>query len=213
MGRYFLMSLPQHRRPDALPSSLPLWLALGLSLALHVLPFVAEQLRPKASASKAAPATPKLEARLTTPPPQVPLTVPPPSPPPEATPQKPAPESHRLPQLKAPAKPVPKSAPERKTPAKAASATGWQNEVRKQLRQLHEAGRYYPAEAIAQGLEGEASVLLILDEAGNVVAARLEQSTGHRILDDAAVRAARSLKALPADAPRETLLPIRFRLR
>lgn len=209
MGRYFLMSLPPHRHPDTLPSSPALWVALGLSLALHALPFVAEQLRPKASATQTPRATPKLEARLTPLPPQVPLTVPPPSPPPETTP----PEPHPLAHVKAPDKSVPKSAPERKTLAKAPSATGWQNEVRKQLRQLHEAGRYYPAEAIAQGLEGEASVLLILDESGNVAAARLEQSTGHRILDDAALRAARSLKALPADAPRETVLPIRFRLR
>ena len=36
---------------------------------------------------------------------------------------------------------------------------------------------------------------------------------GHAILDEAALRAARSLKSLPADAPRQTVLPIRFRLK
>ena len=71
----------------------------------------------------------------------------------------------------------------------------------------------YPPEAIERGLQGEALVLLFLDQAGNVAAARLESSSGHALLDDAAVRAARSLRALPGSAPREALLPVRFRLR
>ena len=72
---------------------------------------------------------------------------------------------------------------------------------------------FYPAEAIERGLEGEALVLLFLDESGNAIAARIEASSGHAILDAAAVRAARALKSLPASAPREALLPVRFRLR
>ena len=71
----------------------------------------------------------------------------------------------------------------------------------------------YPPEAIERGLQGEALVLLFLDESGNAVAARLETSSGYAILDDAAVRAARTLRALPSGAPREALLPVRFRLR
>ena len=71
----------------------------------------------------------------------------------------------------------------------------------------------YPREAIEQGLEGEATVLLFLDETGNAIAARLEASSGHLLLDDAAVRAARTLRGLPGAAPREALLPVRFRLR
>ena len=74
----------------------------------------------------------------------------------------------------------------------------------------------YPREAIEQGIEGEATVLLFLDESGNAIAARLEASSGHALLDDAAVRAARGLRALPVPsggAPREALLPVRFRLR
>jgi protein TonB len=71
----------------------------------------------------------------------------------------------------------------------------------------------YPQEAIARGLEGEAQVLLFLDAAGNAVAARLERSSGHAILDDAAVLAAQTVRALPEGAPREVLLPVRFRLR
>ena len=71
----------------------------------------------------------------------------------------------------------------------------------------------YPPEAIERGLQGEALVLLFLDPSGNAIAARLEASSGHALLDDAAVRAARSLHSLPASAPREALLPVRFRLR
>ena len=71
----------------------------------------------------------------------------------------------------------------------------------------------YPPEAIERGLQGEALVLIFLDRSGNAIAARLEASSGHAILDDAAVRAARRLRALPDSAPREALLPVRFRLR
>ena len=71
----------------------------------------------------------------------------------------------------------------------------------------------YPPEAIERGLQGEALVLLFLDASGNAVAARLESSSGHAVLDEAAVRAARRLRSLPDSAPREALLPVRFRLR
>lgn len=71
----------------------------------------------------------------------------------------------------------------------------------------------YPPEAIERGLQGEALVLLFLDASGNAIAARIESSSGHALLDDAALRAARTLRALPASAPREALLPVRFRLR
>ena len=71
----------------------------------------------------------------------------------------------------------------------------------------------YPPEAIERGLQGEALVLLFLDASGNAIAARLESSSGHVLLDEAAVRAARTLRSLPDSAPREALLPVRFRLR
>jgi protein TonB len=70
----------------------------------------------------------------------------------------------------------------------------------------------YPPEAIARGLEGQVLVLLFLDASGNPVAARVEASSGHALLDDAAVRAARTLRALPKGVPREALLPVRFSL-
>ena len=71
--------------------------------------------------------------------------------------------------------------------------------------------------ALAQRREevhiGHRLVLIVISGDGQVTAARVEQGSGHRILDDAALRAVRSLRSLPADAPREALLPVRFRLR
>lgn len=165
--------------------------ALACSLLLHALPFVPGLLK----APKAVRKMPVLEARLRPPPvpEQPPLTLPEP-PKPVKTPPEPKPEK-----LEKPAR----------TPAK----SDWTAEVRRQLKELDRRGLFYPEEAIARGLQGEALVLLMLDEGGNVAAARIEQSSGHPILDEAALRAARSLKSLPAEAPRETQLPVRFRLR
>jgi protein TonB len=73
-------------------------------------------------------------------------------------------------------------------------------------------GLLYPLEAIERGLEGEATVLVFLDASGNVIASRLESSSGYALLDDAALAAARGLRGLPDSAPREALLPVRFRL-
>lgn len=71
----------------------------------------------------------------------------------------------------------------------------------------------YPEEAVVRGLEGEAQVMLFLDAGGNAVAARLERSSGHAMLDEAAVAAARGVRGLPEGGEREVLLPVRFRLR
>jgi protein TonB len=89
----------------------------------------------------------------------------------------------------------------------------WQNEIRQQLEKQQRRGEFYPPEAIAQGLEGEVLVLMVLNENGQVMAARIEQSSGHRLLDEAALRAIRALSSLPADTPQDVVLPVRFRLR
>jgi len=71
----------------------------------------------------------------------------------------------------------------------------------------------YPPEAVRRGLEGEVVVLLELDANGRVVAASVASGSGHAILDEAAVRAARQLGALgPALGGKAILLPVRFRL-
>lgn len=167
-------------------------LALIVSLLLHLIPFIRELIAPTPAP---LPPPPALTAELR-------------APPPASQPQLMLPEP---PPLKAdrPAPARPAIKPERPSGKNA----GWQEAVRKQFRQQDERGLFYPAEAIAQGIEGEVLVLLILDEAGHAVAARVEQGSGHPSLDQAALRAARALRSLPADAPRETLIPVRFRLR
>jgi len=169
-----------------------LMLALALSLLLHLAPYLGALLeRPPTP----APAPPAMRAEL------------------RMTPSLPAQAPLELP------KPLPAAAPAKATPPSKKVLTAptgkrsWQDEIRQQFRKQHERNEFYPAEAIAQGIEGEALVLLILDTGGQVSAARIEQSSGYRILDDAALRAVRALRSLPADAPRETLLPVRFRLR
>ena len=127
----------------------------------------------------------------------------------------PAPPPLTLPEQPKPATPPAKPPPEKRKLLERPTATTktWTQAVSQHLKKLNDAGQFYPLEAIAQGLEGEVLVLIIIDENGQVTAARVEQGSGHRILDDAALRAVRSLRSLPADAPREALLPVRFRLR
>ena len=174
-----------------------LLLALAASLLLHILPLVA----PLISASPPPPKAPPIEATLRpSPPPSLPL----PPPPPLTLPEQPKPSTTP------PKPPVPRPEPREKP---AAAAKTWTQAVRQHLKKLDDRGQFYPEEAIVRGLEGEVLVLIIIDENGRVTAARVEQGSGHRILDDAALRAVRSLRSLPADAPREALLPVRFRLR
>ncbi len=71
----------------------------------------------------------------------------------------------------------------------------------------------YPLEAVARGLEGDVMVRVLLDDTGNVIASQVFASSGHAILDNAALQAVRALRGLPDNLPRETLLPVRFRLR
>jgi protein TonB len=113
------------------------------------------------------------------------------------------------------AKPVATARQQRETAAVAPSGPPQRlaGEAARQATQQLSRELFYPPEAVERGLEGEALVLLFLDASGNAIAARLESSSGHALLDDAAVKAARTLKSLPDSAPREALLPVRFRLR
>lgn len=163
--------------------------ALTLSLLLHTLPFLPPDIFVPEKPSTAA----ILQASLR------------PQPSPVAAPQLELPPEARQPPL---TKPVPG-----KEKNKAPVPDTWTQAVRQQLQKLDAAGQFYPPEAIARGLQGEVLVLFVLDENGHVVAARVEQGSGQAILDDAALRAVRSLRSLPADAPQQGLLPVRFRLR
>lgn len=70
---------------------------------------------------------------------------------------------------------------------------------------------FYPRAAIEQGLEGRVVLLLSLGEAGRVTGVAVAASSGHLLLDDAAVRAASRIGALPLPAG-QALLPVEFRL-
>lgn len=167
--------------------------ALAVSLLAHLLPFANEFLYSRPP--PAVPAPPPLRAEFRVPP----LATPAP-PPPLIAPPPPRPAA------------APAAVPKPPRPAPGARPAGWLEQVRQQFARQRDLGLYYPAEAIAQGLEGEVLVLMLLDESGQVSAARVEQSSGQRLLDDAALRAVRALRSLPADAPRQALLPVRFRL-
>jgi len=70
---------------------------------------------------------------------------------------------------------------------------------------------FYPREAIARGLEGDVVVLLTLTSSGGVADASVATSSGHAILDAAALNAVRHSGELPA-GQRQLLLAVQFRL-
>ncbi|MCC6657319.1 MAG: TonB family protein [Rhodocyclaceae bacterium] len=72
---------------------------------------------------------------------------------------------------------------------------------------------FYPPEAVARGLEGEVRLLLTLDGDGAIRDAQVAAGSGHRILDEAAIKAAFAMGSLPEAEAREVILPVVFRLR
>lgn len=70
---------------------------------------------------------------------------------------------------------------------------------------------FYPPLAVTQGLEGEVVLLLALDAGGQIRSLAIAKSSGHALLDDAALDAVRHIGALPGNPP-QTLLPVTFRL-
>ena len=71
----------------------------------------------------------------------------------------------------------------------------------------------YPPEAIAGNIEGDVRLLLVLSEDGAISDVQIAASSGHAILDNAAIKAAYAMGRLPGVAAREMLLPVSFRLR
>jgi protein TonB len=71
----------------------------------------------------------------------------------------------------------------------------------------------YPADALQRGLEGEVVILVELGADGRILDASIATGSGHRSLDDAAVRAVKKLGSLgPSSANKTILLPVRFRI-
>ena len=162
-------------------------LALGISLLLHV--------------ALLLPAGWRAETRRADPPPlAVLLPVPEPSPAP------------------IPLAPSPSSAP---TPARAVSpeltferAAAPQALRGRALNAALEAlarEEFYPREAISRGIEGRVVLMLTQDAGGRVTGIEVASSSGHDILDGAAVKAATRIGVL-ATRSRQVLLPVEFRL-
>lgn len=185
--------------------------ALLLSLLLHAALFLAGARWNMDEPRRSVPPPPPLEATLVPPetgaPAQPPLVLPEPAPAEQERSAARRLAARHLDSERSPGRKVPGSRPApQDAPASAAAAPGAASaQVARNL--------LYPPDAIARGLEGEALVLLFLDESGNALAARLERSSGHPILDEAAIRAATTVRSLPHGSPREVLLPVRFRLR
>ncbi|GAB2182590.1 hypothetical protein DLREEDagrD3_28130 [Denitratisoma sp. agr-D3] len=116
----------------------------------------------------------------------------------------------------APAKPAdPPPQGERNAPAvnkPATSKNSVRNPVEAAQRKLAQ-HLYYPPQAIAAGLEGEVRLLLSLDPTGRIVDAEVAASSGHAILDQAALRAAWAMGSLSGVEKKEMILPVVFRLR
>jgi protein TonB len=141
-------------------------------------------------------------------------------PPPLQVELSPPPEADRLathpePVEPAAAAPLPPAAP---VPAEKSAPAGRLPPPRElQGRELDTAlaalmrGEVYPRAAIDAGLEGRVLLLLTLDAAGRVTAVEVADSSGHALLDDAALRAAARVGSLPGGR-RQVLLPVEFRL-
>lgn len=71
---------------------------------------------------------------------------------------------------------------------------------------------YYPAEAVSRGLEGEVRLMLALTEDGSIADVQIASSSGHAILDNAAIKAAYAMGRLSGVSAREMILPVIFRL-
>lgn len=110
------------------------------------------------------------------------------------------------------AAPEPAAAPQR--------PTGKEGRGAKKLSKAREAAArkklarhlYYPEEAVRLGLEGDVSLLLVLDAVGRVISAEVAAGSGHPLLDEAARKAALSMGSLPDAGVSQLILPVAFRL-
>ncbi|MBI5110214.1 MAG: energy transducer TonB [Rhodocyclales bacterium] len=70
---------------------------------------------------------------------------------------------------------------------------------------------FYPPEAVARGIEGEVILLLTLTDHGQLASVDIARSSGHALLDQAALDAARRIGRLPG-TKHQLLFPVSFRL-
>jgi TonB family protein len=64
---------------------------------------------------------------------------------------------------------------------------------------------FYPSEALKNNLEGRVGIKLLINKDGEVIRTLVEKSSGHSVLDDAAVEYSGKLKFSPAIANKEPI--------
>jgi periplasmic protein TonB len=104
----------------------------------------------------------------------------------------------------------PAAAPARVTPAPA-TAKAARRDAQKMQRKLAK-HLFYPPEAVTRGIEGDVWLLLKLSPDGDIVDVGIATSSGHPILDNAAIRAAYTMGRQAGAASRELIVPAHFRL-
>lgn len=175
-----------------------LTLAFALSLAVHgaaLLPDFIKRL-------PAAPPRPPLQARLRLPPA--------PEPPPAEPLLKNTLDEETVPEAIEPPPPKPVE-PARKPEPKSVPKDTRKRDMQIAQRKLSEQ-QFYPPEAIARNIEGEVRLIIKLSENGAVDDVEIAASSGHTILDNAAIRAAYAMGSLTGVTSRELILPVVFRL-
>lgn len=96
-------------------------------------------------------------------------------------------------------------------PAKPAQTTVVKREVEAARRKVSQ-HVFYPPEAVARGIEGEVRLILKLAADGTVEDVAIAASSGHPILDNAAIKAAYAMGKLGGGTSRELILPVTFQL-
>ena len=174
-------------------------LAFSLSLALHISVLLPDALKRLA----VAPPRPVLQASLRLPP------IPVPEVPPEEPLLKNTFEAQET--TEPPALPVPPPPPPQVTPPKPQPKAVAKREIQAAQRKLSQ-HLFYPTEAVERGIEGEVRLILKLNADGGVDEVDIAASSGHAILDNAAIKAAYAMGKLTGATSRELILPVIFQL-
>lgn len=107
--------------------------------------------------------------------------------------------------------PTPRTTPRPSAQPPAAAKVSEKRRVQAAQRKLSE-HLFYPSEAVARGLQGEVRLILKLSATGTIDDVAIAASSGHPILDNAAIRAAYAMGRLAGEGTRELILPVIFRL-
>jgi TonB family protein len=97
------------------------------------------------------------------------------------------------------------------TRAPGTTATGTADGPGQRRPRVDNALQFYPPAAIARGIQGETILLLRYKADGSLLDAKVAHSSGHPILDEAALRAVRATPRIN-DGTREVLFPVSFAL-